>query len=77
MMKYADMYEACIYDAMMHACVMHVKNVGRTDGELNTRSRINLENKTKRQIDKKAERSEDEKKLGQIIIFQQDLELVS
>ena len=34
---------------------------GRTDGELNTRSRINLENKTKRQIDKKAKRSEDEK----------------
>ena len=40
------MYNVCIYDhqyfTLMHVCVMHVKKRdGRTDGKLNSRSRIN------------------------------------
>ena len=38
------MYDACIYDhqylTLMHVCVMHVKKWGRTNGQLNSRSRM-------------------------------------
>ena len=42
-MQYADTYEACIYDACMcDACQKWGRTNGRTDGKLNSRSRIYL-----------------------------------
>ena len=40
-MQYADTYEACIYDACMcDACQKWGRKEERTDGKLNSRSRI-------------------------------------